>query len=76
LTQFRTRKIIITDCILFAGGAGAFGRFTAKSLRDAHCDVPLVIGNAQTFALCPEGGMIFGEPPPFDAIIQEIAERE
>jgi hypothetical protein len=34
----------MTDCILLAGGAGAFSRLTAKSLRDAHCDVPLPIG--------------------------------
>jgi hypothetical protein len=44
LTRFHTRKIIITNCILLAGGAGAIGRLTAKSLRDAHPDIPLLIG--------------------------------
>lgn len=53
---------------------------------------PFDLASAQppTFALCPEGGMvddlrqdykamntmIFGDPPPFDAIIEKIAQLQ
>lgn len=53
-------------------------------------DFDLATAQAPTFALCPEGGMtdalrqdyramsnmIFGEPPPFDAVIEAIAELQ
>ena len=53
-------------------------------------DFDLASAQAPTFALCPEGGMvddlrqdyramsamIFGEPPPFEAIIEEITVLE
>lgn len=53
-------------------------------------DFDLATAQAPTFALCPEGGMtdalrqdyramstmIFGEPPPFDAVVEAIAELQ
>ena len=53
-------------------------------------DFDLATARAPTFALCPEGGMIddlrqdyramsamiFGEPPPFDAVVEAIAELQ
>ena len=37
--------------ILLIGGSGVIGRRTARSLRDAHPDVPLLIGRAEDVAL-------------------------
>ena len=53
-------------------------------------DFDLATAQAPTFALCPEGGMtdalrqdyramsamIFGEPPPFDVVVEAIAELQ
>jgi hypothetical protein len=53
-------------------------------------DFDLATAQTPTFALCPEGGMtdalrqdyramsamIFGEPPPFDAVVEAIAELQ